>query len=633
MTANLSGALPVSLNLRRLSEYSVVSIDCETTGLYWYKDKLFGIAVAAFDGEHIHADYFDIRTPRGQKALNTIKDQAPHINRVVNHAIKFDAHFLQNEGVLLPFDRMECTSVRAALINEHELSFSLDALSKKYLNAAKVDVYEELAGLFGGKADRESQIKNLHRAPESLARKYAIMDPELAIRLWLWQEDEIKRQGLEQVWGLERKITPILVQIERHGVRVDEELAERSMGKIDSIVNTAQRALNALAGNVMNANSPPQMRKLFGICKRDADGPKGYEWVTNSGMLVPMTESGEASLAKDTLVIMANLGDERAQHVLTLRKMIKAKSFLKDHILGHAIDGRVYPNYNQTRGPNDLGTGTGRFSIDDPALQQIPSRDVDVAEIVRSCFLPEYGNKWCCADWAQFEFRWFSHYTKDPNILKAYNDDPDTDYHQIVSNITSIPRKPRFAGDANAKQINLGLVFGMGQGKMAYEMGLDYSIRYGDDGREWYNAGPIAKEIFNSYHNAIPGVSKLLQEASSIAKSRGYVKTVMGRHIRFPQGMYTHKAGGLVFQGTSADCMKQKMVELWPYCTNNGIKMLLSVHDELDFSIPESGAEERATDIKQQLEVFDGSERHPIFCRVPIRSQVELANNWFDASK
>jgi DNA polymerase I-like protein with 3'-5' exonuclease and polymerase domains len=111
------------------------------------------------------------------------------------------------------------------------------------------------------------------------------------------------------------------------------------------------------------------------------------------------------------------------------------------------------------------------------------------------------------------------------------------------------------------------------------------------------------------------------------------VKTVMGRHIRFPQGMYTHKAGGLVFQGTSADCMKQKMVELWPYCANNGIKMLLSVHDELDFSIPESGAEERATDIKQQLEVFDGSERHPIFCRVPIRSQVELANNWFDASK
>jgi DNA polymerase I-like protein with 3'-5' exonuclease and polymerase domains len=229
------------------------------------------------------------------------------------------------------------------------------------------------------------------------------------------------------------------------------------------------------------------------------------------------------------------------------------------------------------------------------------------------------------------EFRVFAHYTKDPNILRAYQDDPDTDYHQIVSDITGIPRKPRFAGDANAKQINLGMVFGMGMGKMAYEMGLDYTVRYGDDGREWFNAGPKAQEVFNTYHSSIPGVSKLLSQASSIAKSRGFVQTIMGRHLRFPGGKYTHKAGGLVFQGSSADCMKQKMVELWPICEAEGAPMLLSVHDELDFSVPK-GSSQLVARIKEVLETFDG-ERCPIKLRVPIKSSVEVADNWFEASK
>ena len=617
------------LNLARLHEYPLVSIDTETTGLYWYKDRAFGVAIAAFTGHEIVSAYYDLRTK--PKTIEALRREVPQIKRLVNHNIKFDTNFLENEGIRVP-STMECTSVRAALINEHEHSFSLDALAKKYLNAAKVDIYEDLAKLFGGKPTREAQIGNLHRAPESLAGRYAIEDPVLAIKLWLWQEEEIKRQGLEQVWDLERKITPILCKIERRGVRVDERRARHSMVGVDRKIDSAQRSLDQLAGKAMNANSPPQMRSLFNVAKHDAPGtPKGYVWKTDSGFLLPMTETGAPSMAKETLIIMAEQNDPRAKQVLTLRKMIKAKSFLKDHILGHAVNGRVYPNYNQTRGDNELGTGTGRFSINDPALQQIPSRDVDIAEIARSCFLPEEYQKWCCADWEQMEFRMFAHYTKDPKILRAYQDDPHTDYHQIVSDITGIPRKPRFAGDANAKQINLGLVFGMGEGKMAYEMGLDYTVRYGSDGREWFNSGPQAKAIFDTYHGSIPGVRKLLDQAGSIAKSRGYVQTIMGRHIRFPGGRATYKAGGLAFQGSSADCMKQKMVELWPICEAAGAPMLLSVHDELDFSVPK-GSSDLVAQIKEVLETFDG-ERCPIKLRVPIRSSVEVADNWFMASK
>lgn len=613
------------LNLGRLHEYPIVSIDTETTGLYWYKDKIFGIAIAAFTGNEIVSAYYDIRAkPRVVEALC---EEVPRIRKLVNHNVKFDANFLMNEGIMVPHDNIECTSVRAALINEWEHSFSLDALADKYLNEKKVDIYPELATLFGGQPTRAAQIGNLHRAPESMAAKYATQDAVLAIKLWRWQEIEIKRQGLEQVWALEKKITPILVQMERHGVRVDEQRARDSMADVAVKVDKAQLALDKLAGKPINANSPKQMQAMLGVKKASSSGPKGFEWRTDSGFLLPMTDADGPSIGKETLIILAEQGDTRAAQVLTLRKMIKANSFLKDHILGHAVNGRVYPNYNQTRGDNDLGTGTGRFSINDPALQQIPSRDVDIAEIARSCFLPEVGHEWCCADWEQMEFRMFAHYTKDPTIMEAYKNDPATDYHQIVSDITGIPRKPRFAGDANAKQINLGLVFGMGEGKMAHEMGMDYTVRYGSDGREWFNSGPQAKAIFDTYHSSIPGVRKLLDQASSIAKSRGYVQTIMGRHLRFPRGA-TYKAGGLVFQGSSADCMKQKMVELWPVCQKEGMPMLLTVHDELDFSMGESARQMPI--VKEILEEFD---RGPIKLRIPIRSSVDVGPNWFIASK
>lgn len=617
------------LNLERLGDYPIVCPDTETTGLHWYRDKAFGIALAAWDGEHIHSGYWDLREK--PRIVELLQDQLPKCKRVINHNMKFDAHFLLNEGIAVPLDRIECTSVRAALINEHEKSFSLDALGEKYVNHHKVNIYGELAEMFGGKPTREAQMKNLHRAPASLAGKYAIEDPVIAIELWLHQEKQIAEQDLHQIWSLERRLTPVLIEMERRGVRVDEERARRGLEESGRIVAAAQDALYKLIGDV-NVNSPKQMRELFGAKKVEADNGRGYNWVTDTGFILEVTDSGNGSIDKDALIELEKRGDKRASHIMTARRMLKAQQFMRDHIIGHAVGGRVYPNYNQTRGDNDLGTGTGRFSIDDPALQQIPKRDKEIAAIVRACFIPEDGHEWTCADWEQKEFRWFAHFAKDPKILKVFNDDPSADYHQVVADITGLPRNARHAGDPNAKQINLGLVFGMGQGEMAYQMGMPYTTRWSEkDQREWRNAGPEAIEIFDKYHTAIPGVKKLLSQASSIARSRGYVKTIFGRHIRFPGGKYTHKAGGLVFQGSSADCMKYKMVELHPYCKEHGIDMLLSVHDELDFSNP-IGLEPQKGEIKRVLETFDGVEC-PIQCRVPILSEMKSGPNWWEASK
>lgn len=622
--------VPMTVNLARLSEYPVVAVDTECTGLHWYRDRMFGVAVAVYDGKSVRSQYWDIR--QHPSVVTALKLELPHCKKVVNHHIKFDYHFLLNEGIKLPEDRMECTMVRAALINEHEGlhghdGFDLDSLCSKYIKEGKVDIWTELASSFGGAPTRSAQIKNLHRAPSSVVAKYAAPDPALALRLWLWQEEEIRNQDLGKIWALERALTPVLCRIERQGVRVNLDRTHDSLREMRAKIKASQRVLNKAIGKEFNVNSTPQMRALFQPKKWNDDN-----WYVGK-IRLEKTDGGEPSINKDALRLLAASGQTLAGHIMEVRKLLKAEQFLSKHILGHEVGGVLYPNYNQTRGDNEMGTGTGRFSINDPALQQIPKRDEDIAAIVRSCFIAAKGHKWCSADWDQFEFRWFAHYVKDPNINAAYAKDPDTDFHGIVAKIIGISRDPRHAGDANAKQINLGLVFGMGEGRMAAEMGLDYEVR--TRGKvEYYIAGEKAKSVFAAYHGEIPGVRRLLEKASSIATSRGHVKTAMGRHIRFPGGKYTHKAGGLVFQGTSADCMKQKMIEFDPICRERGWQYLLSVHDEHNLSIPEKETKDKKTLalIQEVVQTFDG-ERCPIKCDIPIRSSIEFGDNWWQACK
>lgn len=614
------------INLERLGEYRVTSVDTETDGLHWYRNRIFGVAVAGLrsDGK-IDTGYWDIREQ--PLAMAALRDNVKHAKLIVNHNVKFDSLFLRKHNVHLPLDRIECTQVRAALINEHEESFSLDALCLKYIKEGKpTGIYEELAKLFGGEPTRKVQMANLHRAPERLAAKYAMPDPALAIKLWLWQEQEIERQGLQKVWDLERRLTPVLINMEARGVRVDEGLAAGSVYKVDKAVMGFQDGLDKAAGKSVNANSSTQMRALFAV-KEDDNGV----WRTDSGHVLNSTDGGEASIGKESLMSMAGRGDERARCIIGIRKMLKAKTFLKDHILGHAWGGRVHPNINQTRGDNELGTGTGRFSMNDPALQQIPARDKDIAAIVRPCFIPDDGHLWCSSDYKQFEQRWFAHYAKDPAMLQAFDTNPDSDYYQVVSDMTGIPRNPVRAGGVNCKQLVLGLIFGMSAGRMALEVGLPYTTSTGRDGRAYLRPGPEAQDLMNKLYEAIPGIRRFLDEASAIARSRGYVKTVGGRHIRFPGGKFTHKAGGLVLQGSAADSMKMKMIEIHSILRGTDATLLLSVHDEINLDVPPN--HKQLTDVVSSVYTrFDG-EQTPIKCRIPITCNLKVGKNWYETSK
>jgi DNA polymerase-1 len=596
-------------------------IDTETTGLKWWEDKLFGISIALPDGEGM---YWDVRTAPGIVGWFRDLIKFGHVGVWVGHNLKFDIHFLREAGIEIPTDKIDCTMIRAALINEHEPTYALDFLARKYCGQKKdEEIYEEMAKLFGGRPTRNAQMPNISRAPEKLVSKYAIQDALVTRALYEWQAIEIDKQDLYKVHGLERDLMPVIIDMETEGVRVDVELAERAVRDLDVRVDKMQAELNVMAGFEVNPNPSGSIAQLFQP-KLGGDN----EWYLIDGTRAGKTDGGKASIDADCLRRMKH---PAASMILDLRKMLKTRdTFLKGHILGHQHDGIIHCNYNQTKNDAEAGTGTGRLSITNPALQQIPSRDVAIKSLVRPIFRPDYGAKWLGMDWSQFEFRVANHYGQVPAIMEAYRSNPDLDFHQLVSDMTGIPRNAQYAGGPSSKAINLGLAFNMGSGRLAQECGLPYTEEEGPNGNVYLKAGPEALALFEKYHAANPGMRNNQIKASNIAKERGYVHSLFGRHIRFPGGQFVHKASGLIYQATSADCMKIKMIELHRKLRAEGWgRLLLSVHDEVGISLDDD-SKEHATELARIYTTFDGVEC-PIKLRIPITCDWGVGEDWFEA--
>ena len=594
---------------------AVIALDTETEGLKWWSDKVFGVALSVGEDDY----YWDVRdTPNVLPWLNT---QLPRVKRIYMHNAKFDIHMLRESGTAVPLDKAICTVVRAALIDEHLPTYNLDFVGKKYVGQGKDgDLLEDLRRLFGEKLGREAAMKFLPRAPVSVVGKYAKQDTRTTLLLGLWQEEELDRQELHRVDGLERALLPALIDMELRGVRVDVERAEKAVVDIDLMCNEGQRRLNKEAGFEVNPNPSGSIHKLF------APELKDGVWVLVDGTIAEKTDAGKPSIDADCLRRMKH---PLAAEILKLRKYMKARdTFLKGHILGHHDNGIVHCNINQTKSDNDAGTGTGRLSINSPALQQISARDKEIAAVVRAVFIPDLHQNWVSIDWAQVDFRVAAHYVKDPGIMARYAADPKADFHQMTADLTGLPRSPRFAGDPNAKQINLGLAFGMGSGKLASEMGLPYTVEE-YRGKQFMKPGPEAEEVFKRYHGAIPGIQDFMTKASSVARARGHVNSLFGRRIRFPGGQFVHKAAGLLYQSGAADMQKIKIIECHKLAQEVGCRLMLSVHDELNFS----ATEER--DIIRLNEAYcDFSSEHAALrIRTPIVSSVGVGPNWWEASK
>jgi DNA polymerase I-like protein with 3'-5' exonuclease and polymerase domains len=445
---------------------------------------------------------------------------------------------------------------------------------------------------------------DMWRMPAMFVGQYAERDAESTLKLWQRLKIELYNQELMDVFTLETDLFPCLVDMRFKGVRVDLEKAQnikQNLIKREDIILKKIKKLTGVHVEIMAARS---IAKAFDNLKLPYDRT---------------AKSNEPSFTKNFL---QNHPHELPQAIAEARELNKAHSTFIDSITKHSVDGRIHADINQIRSDAG-GTVTGRFSMSNPNLQQIPARHPELGPMIRSIFIPEEKHVWGSFDYSQQEPRILVHYAKLQNlegvdeIVDAYNAG-DADFHQVVADMAGIERK-------QAKTINLGLMYGMGKNKLMAELGL---------------MKESAEKLIRQYHSKAPFVKQLMDNVSRKANDRGKIRTLGGRACHFdlwqpvqfgvfkplPLEMarkeydeplkraFTYKALNKLIQGSAADMTKKSMVALY----KNGIIPHIQIHDEVDISIE---SQKQAEDI---IEIMESA----VKLKVPNKVDYEKGANW-----
>ena len=619
-----------------------IAIDLETrdpelkklgSGAIRGSGEVVGIAVAV-DG---YKAYFPIAHGEGpnmdrKKVLDWFTDVCESPATKIFHNAMYDVCWIRNLGIKINGLIID-TMIAASIIDENRFQYSLNSLSWVYLNQGKNEALLNKAAKERGldpKAD-------MWKLPAMEVGAYAEKDAELTLLLWHHLKRIIIEDDLQDIFNLETDLFPCLVDMRHLGVRVDIEKADQ--------LKTAMA--------IKEKNLLQQIKIETGIDTQI--------WAARSiaqvfeKLKLPYSRTEKTDSPSFTKNFISSHEHPVVRMIAEARKINKVSTTFIDTILNHSHLGRIHADINQIRS-DDGGTVTGRFSYANPNLQQIPARDPDTGPLIRSLFIPEEGCTWGTFDYSQQEPRLVAHYAlrfgldSATPISEAYQDDPKTDFHQIVADMAEIDRK-------EAKTINLGLFYGMGKAKLQNELNVSKDK---------------ADELFNTYHGRVPFVKQLMNQVMSAAQSKGQIKTLLGRRCRFPKyepilrgsdwgtfvpaedhdtmlelqemgphlkdrdgnilkdtkgnpkknywhnnstrRAFTYKALNKLIQGSAADMTKKAMVDLY----KEGLIGHIQIHDELDFSIE---SESQAKKIKDIME-------NAVDLKVPNKVDYESGPNW-----
>ena len=594
-------------DLRKVDE---IAIDLETkdpdllkkgSGSEIGNGEVIGIAVAT---KH-YKGYFPIAHEGGgnmdrSRVLSWLKDILESTSTKVFHNAIYDVCWLRSMGLKINGD-IACTMIASALTDENRFRYDLNSLSWHYLGYGKNEAaLAEAAEEWG--IDPKSEM---YKLPAMHVGAYAERDAEVTLGLWQEMKKEIINQDLEDIFDLESDLFHCLVDMRFKGVRVD---AERAHAMKKELISQEKELLHKIKGETnidTQIWAARSIANVFDVLRLE----------------YPRTEKTAApSFTKNFL-------QEHKHPVVNMiaqaREINKAHTTFLDSILRYEHNGKIHAEINQLRNAGG-GTVTGRFSYQNPNLQQIPARNKDLGPKIRSLFIPEEGHTWGCFDYSQQEPRLVVHYAslyKLPSVydvVDSYSTDSSADFHQTVADMADIPR-------SQAKTINLGLFYGMGKAKLQAELGVTKDK---------------AAELFNTYHSRVPFVKQLMDKASNRAQDRGQIRTLLGRLCRFhlwePNsfGMhkamthedalrehgpgikraYTYKALNKLIQGSAADMTKKAMLELY----KEGIIPHIQIHDELDISVRDESHAKKIIDVMENAVTLE----------VPNKVDYEHGDNW-----
>jgi DNA polymerase I-like protein with 3'-5' exonuclease and polymerase domains len=535
-----------------------------------------------------------------RKVLETPADK-------IMHNAAYDAGWLMASGFTIK-GRIIDTMVAAPLLDENRFSFSLNSLGFEYLKETKSEqALKDAANDFGVHAKKE-----LWKLPAMYVGAYAEQDAALTLKLWNHFKILLRKEEVDSIFSLETDLLPIIIELTRKGIRFDRDKCEQ---QIEAMRRKEEKCLS-------------EIKKTAGV-KVDIWAAASIATAFDKlGIQYPKSATGLPSFTRSFL---DGHPHPIARLIVEARELNKTHgTFLSPYLNFSAKDGRIHSHVNQIRS-DEGGTVTGRLSMANPNLQQVPARHEIIGPLVRSLFLPEEGQLWAANDFSSQEPRLLVHYATllglpgSETVAQAYRENPDTDFHQMVADMAGIERK-------QAKTIGLGLMYGMGKQKLANQ--LDIPLEE-------------ASELIGTFHSKVPflrGTVDAVMRRIENRASGGAISTLLGRKCRFPlwepadwgihkalpyeeaaakygsriKRAMTYKGLNRLIQGSAADQTKAAMIALH----KAGFRILLQVHDEIALSVDNQDQAKEAADIMAKA----------VNLEVPSRVDVEAGPSWGEAA-
>ncbi len=600
---NLSTAKEIAIDLETCDPH------LESMGPGWPRNDGFivgyAVAVDGWSGYYpvAHAGGGNLDKKRVEKWMADVL--ATPADKIMHNAA-YDMGWLLSSGYKIN-GRILDTMIAAPLLDENRFSFSLNSLGFDYLKEVKSEAgLREAAGDFGVHPKKE-----LWKLPAMYVGEYAEQDAALTLKLWQAFKIKLKQEDVESIFDLETRLFPVLLSITAKGVRFDRNRCEQTISELVLRERGLVAQIKSLSGVGVDIWAAASIAKAF----------------DKLSVPYPKTDTGLPSFTKSFL---DECPHEIGKLIIEARETNKTHStFLRPYLEFSAKSGRIHPHINQLRS-DDGGTVSGRLSMANPNLQQVPARHEVIGPLVRSLFLPEEGELWASNDFSSQEPRLLVHYASlldlpgSETMVDAYRNNPDTDFHQMVADMAGIKRKA-------AKTIGLGLMYGMGVAKLATQLDLSHEE---------------AKELIDTFHKKVPflkGTVNSVMRRIDHPAAGGAIRTLLGRKCRFPlwepmqwgvnkalpyeqavveygpriKRAGTYKGLNRLIQGSAADQTKMAMVALH----EAGENLLLQVHDELVLSVKDRAQAERAAEIMAGC----------VKMEIPSRVDVEVGPNWGEA--
>lgn len=579
--------------IQLLEGAKIISLDTETTSTNAIEAQLVGLSFAIEE----HKAYYVPVPEDNNEAKKIVEKFRPIYENAdtlkVGQNIKYDLEVLRNYDVYLQgplFDTMV-----AHYLLQPEQYHNMDFMAEVYLNYNTVHIDE----LIGPKGKTQKSMRQL--APNDVYA-YACEDADITLQLKNVLEPKLKEVGVDQLFHeVEMPLIPVLAEMECNGVRIDTAALKETSEVFTQRMLQLEQDIYQAAGKTFNVASPKQVGDiLFGEMKI-VDKPKK----TKTGQYVTSEEVLQTLRAKHPIVA----------HILDYRALKKLLGTYVDALpkLINPRTGHIHTSFNQAV------TATGRLSSSDPNLQNIPVRGEDGKEI-RKCFIPEEGCEFFSADYSQIELRVMAHLSKDANMLEAFREGYDIHaataakiYDKPVSEVTRDER-------TKAKRANFGIIYGITVFGLADRLNIERAE---------------AKQLIDGYFKMFPQVRDYMEQAKDTAKAQGWVETFFHRRRYLPdinsgnatvRGIAERNAINAPIQGSAADIIKVAMVRIFQRFKRENVrsKMILQVHDELNFSVLPTEKEQVERIVMEEMQAA-----YPL--DVPLVADGGWGNNWLEA--